>query len=84
MGQNHFTINFPLKTPADAKSLAGQLPSLMPKMFKAADTIGRIHYSRFTILSEKTLLFLGDFDGEFGPLLADLAKATGPVFDPMF
>jgi len=84
MGQNHFTINFPLKTPADAKSLAGQLPSLMPKMFKAADTIGRIHYSRFTILSEKTLLFLGDFDGEFGPLLADLAKAAGPVFDAIF
>ncbi len=84
MGQNHFTINFPLKTPADAKSLAGQLPSLMPKMFKAADTIGRIHYSRFTILSEKTLLFLGDFDGEFGPLLADLAKAAGPAFDATF
>src|SRR6266436_3583480 len=84
MGQNHFTINFPLKTPADAKRLAEQLPSLMPKMFKAADTIGRIHYSRFTILSEKTLLFLGDFDGEFGLLLADLAKAAGPVFDAIF
>ena len=64
MDQNHFTISFPLKTPADAKALAEQLPPLMPKMFKAADTIGRIHYSRFTILSERTLLFLADFDGD--------------------
>ena len=38
----------------------------MPALFKAADSIGTIHYSRFTVLSEKTLLFLGDFDGEFG------------------
>jgi hypothetical protein len=84
MGQNHFTISFPLKTTADAKALAEQLPPLMPKMFEAMDTIGRIHYSRFTILSGKTLLFLADFDGDFGPLLADLAKATGPVFDAIF
>ena len=46
----------------------------MPGLFKAADAIGTIHSSRFTILSEKTLLFLGDFDGEFGQLMADLAK----------
>ena len=47
-------------------------------------TIGRIHYSRFTVLSEKTLLFLADFDGEFGQLMADLAKHAGPVFDAIF
>jgi hypothetical protein len=84
MSQNHFTISFPLKTPADAKALTEQLTRLMPKMFQAADTIGRIHYSRFTILSEKTLLFLGDFDGDLGPLLADLAKGAGPVLDVIF
>jgi hypothetical protein len=84
MSQNHFTISFPLKTPADARALAGQLPPLMPQLFQAADTIGRIHYSRFTILSEKTLLFLGDFDGDFGPLMGDLAKGAGPVFDAIF
>jgi hypothetical protein len=39
---------------------------LMPQLYQAADTIGTIHYSRFTALSEKTLLFLVDFDGEFG------------------
>ncbi len=75
MSQNHFTLSFPLKSPADAKVLAEELPPLMPQMFQAADTIGTIHYSRFTVLSEKTLLFLGDFDGEFGQLMADLAKA---------
>jgi hypothetical protein len=84
MRQNHFTLRFPLKSPADAKALAEQLPPMMPGLFRAADTIGRIHYSRFTVLSEKTLLFLGDFDGEFGPLMAHLAKLAGPVFDAIF
>ena len=84
MSQSHFTLTFPLKSPADAKALEELLPPLMPQLFKAADTIGTIHYSRFTVLSEKTLLFLGDFDGEFGQLMADLAKATGPVFDAIF
>jgi hypothetical protein len=64
--------------------LAEQLPPLMPTLFQVADTIGTIHYSRFTVLSEKTLLFLGDFDGEFSQLVADLAKQAGPVFDAIF
>jgi hypothetical protein len=81
MSQNHFTIRFPLKTPADSKALAEQLPPLMPELFKVADALGTIYSSRFTILDERTLLFLGDFDGEFGVLAAALAKAAGPVFD---
>jgi hypothetical protein len=84
MSQNHFTLGFPLKAPADAKALSEQLPPLMPEMFKAQDSLGTIHYSRFTVLSDKTLLFLGDFDGEFSQLMADLAKASGPVFDAIF
>jgi len=81
MSQNHFTLSFPLKSPADAKLIAEQLPLLMPELFRANDTIGTVHYSRFAVLSEKTLLFLGDFDGEFGQLMADLAKLAGSVFD---
>lgn len=84
MSQNHFTLSFPLKSPADARALAEQLPPLMPAMFKAEDSIGTIHYSRFTVLSDKTLLFLGDFDGEFAELMANLAKLAGPVFDTIF
>src|SRR6266403_2746205 len=84
MSQNHFTLSFPLKSPLDAKLLAEQLPTLMPELFRANDAIGTVHYSRFTVLSEKTLLFLGDFDGEFSPLMADLARAAGPVFDAIF
>src|SRR6266850_4198598 len=84
MSQNHFTLSFPLKSPLDAKLLAEQLPTLMPELFRANDAIGTVHYSRFTVLSEKTLLFLGDFDGEFGELMADLAKLAGPVFDAIF
>jgi hypothetical protein len=81
MSQSHFTLSFSLKSPADAKVLTEQLPPMMPQLFHAADTIGTIHYSRFTVLSEKTLLFLADFDGEFGQLMADLTKHAGPVFD---
>jgi len=84
MSQNHFTLAFPLKSPADAKALAEQLPPLMPSFFKAEDATGTIHYSRFTLLSDKTLLFLGDFDGEFGQLMADLARTAGPVFEAIF
>ena len=81
MSQNHFTLSFPLKSPEDARVVAEQLPPLMPALFRANDTIGTVHYSRFTVLSEKTLLFLGDFDGEFAQLMADLAKLAGSVFD---
>jgi hypothetical protein len=44
--------------------LAEQLPPPMPELFQAADIIDTIHYSRFTVLSEKTLLFLGDMAGK--------------------
>jgi hypothetical protein len=84
MSQNHFTLRFPLKSAADAKALAAQLPRNMPELFRANDMIGRVHYSRFTVLSDRTLLFLGDFDGEFVQLMADLAKLAGPVFDAIF
>ena len=84
MSQNHFTLRFPLKTPADAKALADQLPPLMSGFSQGQDAIGTVHYSRFTVLSDKTLLFLGDFDGEFSQLMGELAKKAGPVFDAIF
>ncbi len=84
MSQNHFTLAFPLKAPADAKAVAEELPPLMPGMFQAQDAIGTIHYTRFTVLGERTLLFLGDFDGEFGDLMGQLAQHAGPVFDAIF
>ena len=84
MSQSHFTFSFPIKSPAAAKALAEQLPPMMPQLFQAQDAIGTVHYSRFTVLSEKTLLFLGDFDGEFGQLMTDLASHAGPVFDAIF
>jgi hypothetical protein len=81
MSQNHFTLSFPLKSPADAEAIAQELPPLMPGLFAVEDNIGTIHYSRFTVLSARTLLLLGDFDGEFGQLMASLGKLAGPVFD---
>ncbi len=82
--QNHFTLSFPLKSPGDAKALSEELPPMMPGLFQAEDAIGAIHYSRFTVLSDKSLLFLGDFDGEFSELMVNIAKHTGPVFDAIF
>jgi hypothetical protein len=84
MSQNHFTLSFPLQSPADATAIAEELPPLMPGLFQAEDTIGTMHYSRFTVLSDKTLLFLADFDGAFSQLMADLAGHAGPVFDAIF
>jgi hypothetical protein len=84
MTQNHFTLSFPLKSAGDAELLEKLLPPLMPELFRANDAIGTVHYSRFTVLSEKTLLFLGDFDGEFGGLMAELARQAGPIFDLIF
>jgi len=84
MSQGHFTLSFPLKTPAATKALAEQLPPLMPEFLKVEDTIGTIHSSRFTVLNENTLIFIGDFDGEIGPLMTELAKKAGPMFDAIF
>jgi len=81
MSQSHFTLGFPLKSPADAQELAQNLTPLLPDLFRVEDAIGTVHYSRFTVLSEKTLLFLGDFDGELGQLMLELAMQAGPVFD---
>jgi hypothetical protein len=81
MSQSHCTLRFPLKSPVDATAIAQELPPLMPAMFRAEDAIGIVHYSRFTLLSDRTLLFLVDFDGDFGPFMLDLAKHAGPVFD---
>jgi hypothetical protein len=84
MSQNHFTLSFPLKSPADAKALPEELPPLTPNLLQVEEALDTVHYSRFTVLSDKTLLFLGDFDGEFGSLMMELAKQSGTVFDTIF
>jgi hypothetical protein len=56
----------------------------MPELLMASDLMGTIHYCRFSVLNERTLLFLADFDGEFSQLMAELAKRAGPVFDSIF
>ena len=82
--QNHLTIAFPIRSPADAKSLAAKLPPLMPSLARASDAIGTVHDSCFVALSEQTLLFLADFDGDEVQLLRDLAEHAGPVFDAVW
>lgn len=81
MSQSHLTLSFSLKSAADAKAVSQGLPPLMPDLFRAEDAIGTVHYSRFTVLSDRTLLFLAEFDGDVGPLMLELVKRAGPVFD---
>jgi hypothetical protein len=50
-------------------------------LLRAAEAIGTIHYSRFIVLSERTVLFLADFDGELEKLLRGLAQQIGPALD---
>jgi hypothetical protein len=82
--QSHLSIAFPTKSPADAQALAEVLPPLMADFAKAQDSIGSVHYSRFVILRDNTLLFIADIDGEADELIGDLAKSSGPVFDTIF
>jgi hypothetical protein len=82
--QSHITITFPIKSPADAKAVADELPPLMPDFAKAQDAIGTIHYSRFLALDDETLLFLADIDGDVETLSGALVKSAGLVFDTIF
>jgi hypothetical protein len=82
--QSHLTITFPIKSPADAKAIAGELSPLMPDFAKAQDAIGSVHYSRFLPPSDRSLILLADIDGELEKLSGDLAKSAGPVFDAIF
>jgi hypothetical protein len=82
--QSHLTIAFPMKSVADAKAIADQLPPLMADFAKAQDAIGSVHYSRFLAWGDKSLLFLADVDGDVEQLYGDLAKSAGTVFDTIF
>src|ERR1700734_3042862 len=76
--QSHITINFPVKSPGDAKALAEGLPPLMPDFAKAQDPVASVHSSRFLPLDDETLLFLADIDGEEEKLFGDPARSAGP------
>ena len=82
--QSHLSIAFPINSPADAKALAEELPALMPDFAKAQDAVGTVHYSRFTVLADKTLIFVADIDGNVDALIGALAESSGPVFDAIF
>ena len=57
MSQSHFTLSFPLRSPADAKALAQELPPLMPDLFRAEDATGQSSYP----LKSENAIPPGDF-----------------------
>ena len=84
MSKSHLVIDFPTKTPAAAKSLADDLPPLMPEFAKVQDGIGTVHFSRFMVEGGEKLLFLSDIDGEGDTHIERLVERAAPVFDAIF
>ena len=84
MSQNHLTIDFPIKGPANAKALTEELPPLMPDFAKTQDQLGTVHFSRFMVRGDETLLFLSDLDGEIETHLTRLVENASPVLDAIF
>ena len=84
MSQSHLVIDFPIKGPANAKALPGELPPLMPDLATAQDDLGTVHFSRFMVEGDEKLLFLSDIDGETDQHIERLVESAGPVFDAIF
>ena len=84
MSQSHLTIDFPIKGPANAKALATELPPLMPDFARTQDQLGTVHFSRFMVRGDETLLFLSDLDGDIETHLARLVENASPVLDTIF
>ena len=58
MSQSHLMIDFPIRGPANAKALPGDLPPLMPDLATTQDDLGTVHFSRFMVVGDEKLLFL--------------------------
>ena len=84
MSQSHLVVDFPIKGPAIAKALPGELPPLMPDLAAAQDDLGTVHFSRFMVVGDEKLLFLSDIDGETDEHIERLVERAGPVFDAIF
>ena len=84
MSQSHLVIDFPVKGPAIAKALPGELSPLMPELAAAQDDLGTVHFSRFMVEGDEKLLFLSDIDGETDEHIERLVERAGPVLDAIF
>jgi hypothetical protein len=84
MSQNHLTIDFPIKGPANARALTVELPPLMPDFARTQDQLGTVHFSRFIVKGDDKLLFVSDIDGAIDTHLARLVEHAAPVLDAIF
>lgn len=84
MIQSHLTLDFPIKSPADAKALTEELPPLMSDFAKAQESLGTVHFSRFMVRGDEKLLFLSNVDGDAEGNIERLVERAGPVFDAIF
>jgi hypothetical protein len=64
MSQNHFTLSFSWSRSRTQKCLRSSFHHRCRSCSKRRTLLTRCDYSRFTVLSEKTLLFLGDMAGK--------------------
>ena len=61
-----------------------ELPPLMPEFARTQDQLGTVHFSRFMVRGDETLLFLSDLDGEIETHLTRLVESASPVLDAIF
>ncbi len=73
-----------MRSPQDAQTFSSRLQPFLAEMRQALNELGIVHYSRFLVLSERTIIFLADYDGELENLLRGFAQKLGPVFDMVF
>ena len=84
MSQSQLVVDFPIKTPANAKALTEELPPLMSDFASVQDDLGTVHFSRFMVEGDEKLLFLSDIDGEIDQHIERLVESAGPVLDAIF
>ena len=77
MSQSQLVIDFPIKAPANAKSLTEELPPLMPDFARVQDDLGTVHFSRFMVKGDEKLLFLSDIDGATDRHIDRLVASAG-------
>jgi hypothetical protein len=82
--QTPFTLVLPAKSPSYLEAASRLIAYALPQFYQAAEAIGTLHFARFVPLGTTALVFVSEFDGEFGEHIQGLSQHLGPLFDAIF
>lgn len=82
--QSPLTLALSVKSPAHLAAASQLIAQSLPKMYEAADTIGRVHFARFVPMGTTALVFVSEYDGDLEKHIQDLTMNLGPLFDKIF